>query len=770
MEFEGCSNNTCNTTWSHCPIVRWLSFGGPLFTFSGPFTKHFHPLTNFGTWQTSTYNNSILASSYEDYIIMSQTPGPNTRARASRGNTPAPSAVPAIGVGQSFTYGAPGKAVLRTQVATESTSLTSIMQNARARPKKAGSVVASAVDEEDEDDEQSVASKAPSRRSAARARQGSRRQTAEPEIGEEMEPVAGGTAQAGAGLRFRPAAATTSSGAASRADPGVVEPFTAAPRRLDTAEMDRSGTIVDGVAEYEPGRLQVTLGTIPRYVPQMLLDAGKDAWSFLKALVVLTLIFLAAMLAAMLAYNLSGPLQQLASSAASTFMNSKLMRPSPYSSTSSVTAGELTDLQRDWFAWKYNGTIRARYPDKDLRQFGINIVHMERLDDLEKRMNEVELRVGIHNNTLEMLDDLLPTSIAVRKVDGQWEIPELFWRALHEKMSDEAEAAPLWDGFLQGNKRRLLELSQAATQHEIGVQAEKGHIITPEMFREAIAQNFATMEEQFGEQLRKAELMTLVKMREEAQRTTTETIERTPVFRLSRMQASALAYANLIKNTQEAMENINFFSPGLGARVNPHASSATYRKPGRGLFNYLYTDPHPPIKALQRWDEIGDCWCAAPSTEKGKAQIEILMGQNVYPMDLIIDHIPRRGTLQINAAPRELELWIETESAARATQLTKHLEEDVLSWGRGGCGEAPTPKHLCIGKGTYNIHHDNWVQSFGMFAPMEANGIAANKAIVRVVSNWGADYTCLYRLRLTGERVDVTQGERTAPLAMAGAI
>ncbi|KAK4544878.1 hypothetical protein LTR36_003782 [Oleoguttula mirabilis] len=691
---------------------------------------------------------------------MSQTPGRTTRARASRGNTPAPSAVPAIGVGQNFTYGAPGKAILRTQVATETTSLTSVMQNARAKSTKAPSRAQSVLDEEDEDDRQSVTSKTPSRRGPGRPRTGKRQQTAQSAMVEEDEPAVGGIGEPEDERTVRPAAARMGNRAPFQPDRGVMPPTTAAQQRQDGTEMDRSATVVDpgagygdGAApptsEFEPNRLQVTFGTIRKYVPRVLLEARQDAWSFLKALLFLVLLGLA-----VTGLVHSVPSLQNAWKAVSTVASTA---PPAANVAQDMPPG---DLARLWFEFRHNTSLSGRISpsDPNLKQYSVNLYFLDRLDKLDGKVEALETRVGINELTLSELSDLAPSLLVVEKKDDRWEIPELFWRALHERLeNDDDVAAPLWTAFLRNNEDQISALGRAGADTGLQHAVERRHIISQDMLQEAIRENYANMEKHFGDQLRQSEALMLTKLKEEAERTTAAVIARSPAYRLSIMQATALAHANLIKNTQEAMENVNYFAPGLGARVNPHGSSLTYTKPGRSFFNYMYTDPHPPIKALQRWEEAGDCWCAAPSTEKGKAQLEIIMGQAIFPDRLIIEHMPRKGTLQVNAAPRELEIWIETESAARATELTKFLEEDVLAYGRGPCGEAPTTKHLCIGKGWYDIHYDNWVQTISMFAPMEANGIASNKIVVRVTSNWGADYTCLYRLRLTGERVVVTR-------------
>lgn len=51
---------------------------------------------------------------------------------------------------------------------------------------------------------------------------------------------------------------------------------------------------------------------------------------------------------------------------------------------------------------------------------------------------------------------MISRSVVVRNVDNQWEIPELFWRTLQQRMSSEnAGSAPLWQAFLQSDTAPL---------------------------------------------------------------------------------------------------------------------------------------------------------------------------------------------------------------------------------------------------------------------------------------------------------------------------
>ncbi|KAI7265677.1 hypothetical protein KC335_g8753, partial [Hortaea werneckii] len=162
---------------------------------------------------------------------MSATPGPTTRSRASasRGTTPQPQArttVPAVTVGQSFAYGARGKAELKSQVAKGSTSVDSAFEGARNRKSSAKTPsrappATEAIDEEDESEDEQL----------------------------------------------------------SDQQYATSRPPTASSARLDGSEFDRSHTVVDPAARYgndrdespqEPHNIQVAAGTALKFLPAYL--------------------------------------------------------------------------------------------------------------------------------------------------------------------------------------------------------------------------------------------------------------------------------------------------------------------------------------------------------------------------------------------------------------------------------------------------------------------------------------------------------------------
>ncbi|CAD0088553.1 unnamed protein product [Aureobasidium mustum] len=146
------------------------------------------------------------------------------------------------------------------------------------------------------------------------------------------------------------------------------------------------------------------------------------------------------------------------------------------------------------------------------------------------------------------------------------------------------------------------------------------------------------------------------------------------------------------------------------------------------------------LRALEK-SEPSDCWCAAASDDKGKAQIGVIIPRAMIPTSITIEHMPSTGTLDIGAAPREFEIWVRSQAGVEAPQpYNSHL----------GCGEAPESGLVCIGKASYDIHAVNHVQNFDLEDVDGAIGFV-DFAIIRVINNWGQDWTCIYRIRLHGE-------------------
>jgi len=68
-----------------------------------------------------------------------------------------------------------------------------------------------------------------------------------------------------------------------------------------------------------------------------------------------------------------------------------------------------------------------------------------------------------------------------------------------------------------------------------------------------------------------------------------------------------------------------------------------------------------------------------------------------------------------------------------------------------------TPQYIRIANFTYNIHASRNIQTFPIDEEIRELGVDFGIVVLRIKSNWGTDaYTCLYRLRVHGERMGET--------------
>ncbi|KAB8342759.1 hypothetical protein FH972_022357 [Carpinus fangiana] len=215
----------------------------------------------------------------------------------------------------------------------------------------------------------------------------------------------------------------------------------------------------------------------------------------------------------------------------------------------------------------------------------------------------------------------------------------------------------------------------------------------------------------------------------------------------------------MAKNYFDALNNPNFFNFKEGATIDHLLTSPTRKPQGptlleKVILGYYPRVPNAPVTAILPWDEAGDCWCAPPTNEKsGKIQLAVNLVHNVIPESIVVEHPPFRGLLTPGSAPKDLELWVQVKDEG----LRQEVER---------AAGAPDPAtqglpwdFVRVAAFTYNIHpaDGNHVQTFKMAVGLEAfeeKGFAITKAVVRVGTNYGADYTCMYRLRLYGKKVD----------------
>jgi hypothetical protein len=241
---------------------------------------------------------------------------------------------------------------------------------------------------------------------------------------------------------------------------------------------------------------------------------------------------------------------------------------------------------------------------------------------------------------------------------------------------------------------------------------------------------------------------------------------------------------------------VNFLMRGLGAIADPILTSPTFGPPRtwrRTAYEYLdkylgedqIRKPQPPTAAMSSWEDVGDCWCSTPRA--GMSQLSVLLGREIVPEEVVVEHMPEALAINSGAAPREMELWARfkmsggdappqagwlkrllspSSGESRASSMhsplpgQQSLSQYVLETVRMTFEDEPEseysddallgPDFYRVGKWEYDPHRGSHIQSHALDTVIDHPGIRVDKVVVRVKSNWGADSTCLYRVKLHG--------------------
>lgn len=249
----------------------------------------------------------------------------------------------------------------------------------------------------------------------------------------------------------------------------------------------------------------------------------------------------------------------------------------------------------------------------------------------------------------------------------------------------------------------------------------------------------------------------------------------------------------------------NFLSDALGAVVDPYTTSPTSGKQPTFIQRiYLKVTGartrNPPITALLPWQEVGDCWCSTPQTGTGISQLGVILSRAIVPEEVVVEHIPDGASITPGVAPRKMELWarfkgevpdsptaplfswfprfFSSSSSPPEPPLDKVrasasvpsyvystsgkflLHETVMGVLRKAYRDEPentysddkllASGYYRLGRWEYDIHGRDNIQEFPLDAIIDLPDIRVDKVVVRATSNWGANETCLYRVKLLG--------------------
>lgn len=381
-----------------------------------------------------------------------------------------------------------------------------------------------------------------------------------------------------------------------------------------------------------------------------------------------------------------------------------------------------------------------------------NVLFVKSIARAQDEIKDLQGHMDIFKVELEKLNDLLPPALVVRRVGGEIVIADDMWDAIVSRLSHDNGA--VWQRFVKENEERVAGL----LEERFAGLAQQQQLVSRQELVEELKSHAQASQDRVAAILDQFKDTTLQQARADARDAAAYTIKSLTKDNTILKDASSLVRsvqaANVVLNLDRLMNSRNYFSIGLGARIEPQLTSPTQLPPtdtaSRWLWSFISPPvAHPPSIALRPWTEATDCWCAKTTKGMGVAQIGVRLASRITPHRLVIEHIPADGTRDIAAAPRAFEVWADVGGAREAARFNNMDLESHDQGNRGEyCGQAPGSSFVCLGGGEYDIHHKNYLQEwYPSFNPQQYN-LTTDRVVVRVKTNWGAAHTCIYRLWL----------------------
>lgn len=162
---------------------------------------------------------------------------------------------------------------------------------------------------------------------------------------------------------------------------------------------------------------------------------------------------------------------------------------------------------------------------------------------------------------------------------------------------------------------------------------------------------------------------------------------------------------------------------------------------------------HPAEVVLRDNMHGGRCWLI-PGKE---GQIGVFLQSVIYPTHFSVDHVPERVArdpqMNIQQAPRLIRVWGVVEGRRNAERYAQYREKhpELDDFFQGGPPLTSDQLLAPLGQFEYDIRSRRSSQTFPVHAYVSDAGLTVAVFVFEILDNWGADMTCVYRLRIHGE-------------------
>ena len=438
----------------------------------------------------------------------------------------------------------------------------------------------------------------------------------------------------------------------------------------------------------------------------------------------------------------------------------------------------------------------------------------EEISSLGSKVAQVakDVQIGVKTDriakiALDAIEKHLPSRMAV-KLDpksGKLDVDPKFWNHLKLAFVDKKEldhavdrklstalakhspsgspptvVVPTWSDFLSANEVSLKSWINSDIDGRVGSDAIVSRRTFLDMLRreiKALKVDFETKAnenvQQIGEELLR-KVAAQEKMNRDAQPATQPIlVPAKPVLVDSSGQnitelIGTLVDSALLRYSKDILARPDYALYTSGGRVIPHLTSRTYEAQPIGTLSKFFgflpgtarMTGRPPATALHPDNSLGSCWPFAGSN----GQLGILLSRRVVPSEITLEHASIDVALDGDAqsAPKEFELWGVVEAEEEIVRLEEYRQEQTRSRESDPSSSLesevestaslpPTPNHILLVAGTYDITSISPLQTFPVTETARHLAIPISIVVLKLLSNHGhSHYTCIYRVRVGG--------------------
>ncbi|KAK2053454.1 spindle pole body-associated protein sad1 [Colletotrichum caudatum] len=213
---------------------------------------------------------------------------------------------------------------------------------------------------------------------------------------------------------------------------------------------------------------------------------------------------------------------------------------------------------------------------------------------------------------------------------------------------------------------------------------------------------------------------------------------------------------------RELRRQVNFLGRLTGVTIDPdtttpdykpHISGKIWSPPWLKLTKRAPAPPPPASATLWNWEDEGDCWCGQVSVDKESGvelgvSVGYLLAHQIIPQHVVVEHILPGATLDPDARPKQIDVLAYFEEL--------NTRNRVMDFSAAHLPFSPTSLKdgwVRIGQFTYESSDAlNGVYVHKLSPELVSLGAVTDHVVLRAVSNYGSDHTCLYRVRLYGEK------------------